>query len=190
MSSEFDPRQRELCTDGACIGLIGPDGVCKECGKPGRNVTQHPRHRGMVAHEVDGDEGDREDDRIDEEEDDDREDDRIDEQSSDEIAAFDEDERQLCPDGACIGVIGPDGRCRECGAMGDGGLDPRIRGMRSEEDIAAELEANITKGDATPPPEDFERRALCPDGGCIGVIGPDGRCGECGASAADAADDS
>ena len=25
------------------------------------------------------------------------------------------DQRQLCPDGACIGVIGPDGRCKVCG---------------------------------------------------------------------------
>ncbi len=23
--------------------------------------------------------------------------------------------RKLCPDGSCIGVIGPDGRCKECG---------------------------------------------------------------------------
>jgi hypothetical protein len=23
--------------------------------------------------------------------------------------------RKLCPDGACIGVVGKDGRCRECG---------------------------------------------------------------------------
>ena len=25
------------------------------------------------------------------------------------------DERQLCPDGACIGVVGQDGSCNECG---------------------------------------------------------------------------
>ena len=29
--------------------------------------------------------------------------------------AFDEGERELCPDDACIGLIGEDGRCRECG---------------------------------------------------------------------------
>ncbi len=28
--------------------------------------------------------------------------------------------RRLCPDGACIGVIGPDGRCSECGRTTDG----------------------------------------------------------------------
>ena len=26
--------ERTLCSDGACIGIIGPDGKCKECGKP------------------------------------------------------------------------------------------------------------------------------------------------------------
>lgn len=25
---------RVLCSDGTCIGVIGPDGRCKECGKP------------------------------------------------------------------------------------------------------------------------------------------------------------
>lgn len=27
---------RILCSDGTCIGIIGPDGKCKECGKPYR----------------------------------------------------------------------------------------------------------------------------------------------------------
>ena len=25
---------RKLCSDESCIGVIGPDGRCKECGKP------------------------------------------------------------------------------------------------------------------------------------------------------------
>ena len=29
---DFD--NRKLCSDGTCIGVIGPDGRCKECGKP------------------------------------------------------------------------------------------------------------------------------------------------------------
>ncbi len=29
--------------------------------------------------------------------------------------------RRLCPDGACIGVIGDDGRCRVCGRAATGG---------------------------------------------------------------------
>ena len=37
---------------------------------------------------------------------------------SDQTPADDNDHwanRRLCPDGNCIGVIGPDGRCKECG---------------------------------------------------------------------------
>jgi len=28
----FDPN-RQLCPDGACVGLIGPDGTCNVCGQ-------------------------------------------------------------------------------------------------------------------------------------------------------------
>jgi hypothetical protein len=31
---EDDFSNRTLCSDGTCIGVIGPDGRCKECGKP------------------------------------------------------------------------------------------------------------------------------------------------------------
>ena len=29
-----DWENRVLCSDESCIGVIGPDGRCKECGKP------------------------------------------------------------------------------------------------------------------------------------------------------------
>ena len=29
-----DFSERILCSDGACIGVIGENGMCKECGKP------------------------------------------------------------------------------------------------------------------------------------------------------------
>ena len=29
-----DWENRILCSDESCIGVIGPDGRCKECGKP------------------------------------------------------------------------------------------------------------------------------------------------------------
>ena len=29
-----DWENRVLCSDESCIGIIGPDGRCKECGKP------------------------------------------------------------------------------------------------------------------------------------------------------------
>ncbi len=36
-----------------------------------------------------------------------------------EGAGDDWSRRRLCPDGNCIGVIDPDGRCRECGRAAD-----------------------------------------------------------------------
>ncbi len=30
----IDFSSRKLCSDGTCIGVIGSDGRCKECGKP------------------------------------------------------------------------------------------------------------------------------------------------------------
>lgn len=30
----IDFNSRKLCSDGTCIGVIGADGRCKECGKP------------------------------------------------------------------------------------------------------------------------------------------------------------
>ncbi|UCG14283.1 MAG: hypothetical protein JSU72_07430 [Deltaproteobacteria bacterium] len=30
----IDFENRILCSDGTCIGVIGPDGLCKECGQP------------------------------------------------------------------------------------------------------------------------------------------------------------
>jgi hypothetical protein len=32
--SDLEWENRTLCSDESCIGVIGPDGRCKECGKP------------------------------------------------------------------------------------------------------------------------------------------------------------
>jgi hypothetical protein len=32
--ADDDWESRRLCGDGNCIGVIGPDGRCKECGRP------------------------------------------------------------------------------------------------------------------------------------------------------------
>ena len=32
--TDLEWEQRKLCSDESCIGVIGPDGRCKECGKP------------------------------------------------------------------------------------------------------------------------------------------------------------
>ena len=31
--TDIEWKHRVLCSDGNCIGVIGPDGSCKECGK-------------------------------------------------------------------------------------------------------------------------------------------------------------
>jgi hypothetical protein len=95
------------------------------------------------------------------------------------------DDRALCPDGACIGVIGADGRCTVCGTA-----DPTWDPTRPRP-AAAPVEA-VAAPDAAEPAEpaelpEWDDRALCPDGACIGVIGADGRCTVCGTTAAPAA---
>jgi hypothetical protein len=86
---------RILCSDGKCIGIIGPDGKCKECGmslgkpheveqKTIETVSDAPACRGNHEADPDGE----------------------------------WEERRLCPDGNCIGIIGPDGRCGICGKEG------------------------------------------------------------------------
>lgn len=107
--SDWD--QRQLCPDGTCVGLIGPDGTCRVCGRVAPDWGDE-RRRGLVAAEVDerGEGGER---------DEDDEDDDQDEISPSAPALLGEavewHRRRLCVDGACIGVIGPDGRCKICG---------------------------------------------------------------------------
>ena len=94
---------------------------------------------------------------------------------------FDADEdwekRVLCSDEACIGVIGPDGKCKECGRAYDGIPPPANESEAEFGDIekSHESDKEITDSD-----EDWEKRVLCSDEACIGVIGPDGKCKECG----------
>lgn len=105
------------------------------------------------------------------------------------------DRRILCSDGNCIGVIGPDGRCKECGKPYEEEL-PEGESCNSETSTslpAAEIpeeksvanesapkQAVDAPDDSTFDDSDWDRRVLCSDGNCIGVIGPDGRCTECG----------
>jgi len=112
----FDPTRRKLCPDGTCIGVIGDDGRCGECGrteaqaeagearlKDGAEVVDSPvtgyggSDLGDVENGGDG-------------------------SSSTDIGAagagstgFDPTTRRLCDDGSCVGVVGDDGVCRVCG---------------------------------------------------------------------------
>ena len=116
--STIDWDHRELCPDGACNGVVSDEGVCKVCGKAVPNWGDE-RMRGH-ANEPE-DEGEDEDDEDLEDDDEDLEDDDDDEEADDDepdaaIEASGEwTERKLCDDGACIGVIGSDGKCTVCG---------------------------------------------------------------------------
>ena len=96
-STETDWESRTLCSDGNCIGVIGSDGRCKECGLPYDGAAVEGQ-----AFEVD-DDNDYDDD----------EDETTSAPETSEDLGW--ENRQLCSDGNCIGVIGPDGRCKECG---------------------------------------------------------------------------
>jgi hypothetical protein len=96
----FDPKRR-LCPDDACIGVLDHDGKCPVCGlvgQPGQGPISESEAQPAYADE--------------------------DPSEGAPVAAepispsgFDP-ARRLCSDDTCIGVIGPEGRCTECGARG------------------------------------------------------------------------
>jgi hypothetical protein len=95
------------------------------------------------------------------------------------------EQRMLCPDGGCVGVIGMDGKCKACGTPAPDWGDPRKPGRVSSSAEDGELEDS---GPVAAKPVTAEDRAkktwtsrqLCSDGSCIGVIGSDGTCKVCG----------
>lgn len=106
--------ERTLCSDEACIGVIGPNGRCNECGKPYAGKALESDTEPLEGLSLDSDDplepGDAEAD--------DFADDLDDIDADDEGGSDTDDhwtERILCRDENCIGVIGPDGCCKECG---------------------------------------------------------------------------
>ena len=102
-----------------------------------------------------------------------------------EETAFDP-KRRLCPDGSCVGVLGPDGRCSVCqrpaGAGGDSPAESAAEiwtqaGDDSGADAGAPEMADGASSGFNP------ARRLCDDGSCVGVVGADGVCGACGRKA-------
>ena len=140
--------QRQLCPDGGCVGVIGPDGTCRVCGRAALNWGDE-RKRGLIdppeddeldagADKLAADPDDELDDgdELDEGEDeDDGDDDLHDGEPADgELAQAtaspyaasapalpaDWNTRRLCPDGSCIGLLGIDGQCKVCGCTESG----------------------------------------------------------------------
>jgi hypothetical protein len=108
---DIDWDHRLLCSDGNCIGVIGADGCCKECGK---------KYEGELPETVTADPSDQSD-MADEQLSSTTMDEHLSSAASksepiEDAPADDEwENRVLCSDGNCIGVIGPDGKCKECG---------------------------------------------------------------------------
>ncbi|NLA41483.1 MAG: hypothetical protein GX874_08760 [Smithella sp.] len=88
------------------------------------------------------------------------------------------EKRILCSDESCIGTVGPDGKCRECGKPFEGVL-PEDHGQSALQ-TPDSAEENPAAPEEAASDDDWEKRVLCSDGACIGVIGPDGKCKECG----------
>jgi len=97
-----DWEKRTLCIDESCIGTIGADGRCRECGKAYRGalnydtatVEENREPSKAVLADVN--------------------------KSAEETVSDNEwEKRTLCIDESCIGTIGVDGRCRECGKPGE-----------------------------------------------------------------------
>ena len=93
---------------------------------------------------------------------------------------LDWENRRLCSDDSCIGVIGADGRCRVCGL-----LDPKAPGDPDPTNSISAVKDEPQEPHSenqVPEPQGtgWEDRKLCSDESCIGTIGADGRCSVCG----------
>jgi hypothetical protein len=129
----FDLDSRIPCIDDACTGVLDANGRCGTCGRqatPEERAATGAAASASAGSGADLDAADDADDGGeraassgytggDGEDDDDSPGDA--DGAGDAAAAgsdFDPD-RRLCPDGACIGVIGPDNRCKVCGLAAD-----------------------------------------------------------------------
>ena len=163
----FDAESRRLCPDDNCTGVVGPDGRCKVCGKesadgPAPAEAQEPEEEEPAAAEPDppapaaAHEGDADD--------------------------FDPEERVLCPDDCCTGLIGPDGKCKVCGKESPD-RPPAAKGSGPKPAVKVEEKKPpkpLPSGKGEAKSFDPDDRILCSDDCCTGLVGPDGKCKVCG----------
>jgi len=111
--SDIDWENRILCRDGNCIGVVGTNGRCGECGLIyDANQESDADFETDTIAPVETDDTAYDDDIADERDECESIDDAF-------IPDSDWENRTLCSDGNCIGTIGSDGRCRECGMEQD-----------------------------------------------------------------------
>ena len=103
--TDLEWQRRILCSDESCIGVIGPDGRCKECGRPYEGPLDWTK--------IETDAPDFE--AIDPEDEMNEEPEEFEGHDTETPSDSEWEQRTLCSDESCIGVIGPDGRCKECG---------------------------------------------------------------------------
>jgi hypothetical protein len=111
---EVDWENRVLCIDESCIGVIGPDGRCKECGKSYEGSQTEESFQAEES--LQAEEGSQTEERNATQANPEGADDFDAPEPTQTDTADDAwENRTLCIDESCIGVIGPDGRCTECG---------------------------------------------------------------------------
>ena len=110
------------------------------------------------------------------------------------MAVIEWDQRELCPDGGCVGVIGDGGTCSVCGRAAPGGGPERPSAATADDvddggdddddddDGGDDGEGDDGDDDDLGPADApaWIERELCSDGACTGVIGDDGHCRVCG----------
>jgi hypothetical protein len=110
----IDWERRLLCSDGSCIGIIGTDGRCKECGEEFKGKL--PENLGIRSKgdlkKSDGKKKDQ-DNLLDTESN--VESQRKEVGDKQEEIDYDWENRILCMDETCIGVVGMNGKCNTCG---------------------------------------------------------------------------
>jgi hypothetical protein len=84
-------------------------------------------------------------------------------------------------DGSCVGIIGADGRCSECGRAAGTGSASLAADPAADADAPAAPSASSVRAPTGETGGGFDpNRRLCEDGACTGVIGADGVCHVCG----------
>ncbi len=112
--TDIEWEQRTLCSDESCIGVIGPDGRCKECGLPYKSEDQQEFTEEQAASDSEAAEDDEDEFAEDEFTEDNEDEEFAEDEEEDAVTDIEWEQRTLCRDESCIGVIGPDGRCKEC----------------------------------------------------------------------------
>ncbi|MBA2539714.1 MAG: hypothetical protein H0V17_08780 [Deltaproteobacteria bacterium] len=129
--------RRQLCEEGTCIGVIGAEGTCKTCGRPAPDWGDL-RKPGRVSSQSDVDEPE-----VDGANEADAESNAAPTApaspakvaaSASKVSAW--NERRLCSDGTCIGLIADDGKCKVCRKAPDGTVDEKADDEDLEDEVA------------------------------------------------------